>query len=133
LVLSSWSDWRCWKRGREKAGAAGRVAIAVIAAAAAGKTLGKTASRAPNRFQQPRRLATGGRAFISKPVLVIRKICVNRNFRFLTGMARRGAALLIQRIIAWSREQRLDRLVLHASDEGRALYERLSFIATNEM
>jgi hypothetical protein len=40
---------------------------------------------------------------------------------------------LIQRIIAWSREQRLDRLVLHASDEGRALYERLSFIATNEM
>jgi hypothetical protein len=73
-----------WKRGREKAGAAGRVAIAVIAAAAAGKTLGKTASRARNRFQQPGRLATGGRAFISKPFLVIRKICVNRNFRFLS-------------------------------------------------
>src|SRR5207244_9033487 len=32
---------------------------------------------------------------------------------------RRGvAALLIQRIMHWSREQRLDRLVLHASDEG---------------
>jgi GNAT superfamily N-acetyltransferase len=47
---------------------------------------------------------------------------------------RRGvAALLIQRIIDWSREQRLDRLVLHASDEGRALYERLGFIVTNEM
>ena len=47
---------------------------------------------------------------------------------------RRGvAALLIQHIIDWSREQRLDRLVLHASDEGRALYERLGFIATNEM
>jgi hypothetical protein len=48
-------------------------------------------------------------------------------------MARRGAALLIQRIIAWSCEQRLDRLVLRASAEGRALYERLGFIATNEM
>jgi len=47
---------------------------------------------------------------------------------------RRGvAALLIQHIIAWSREQRLDRLVLHASAEARALYERLGFIATNEM
>ena len=47
---------------------------------------------------------------------------------------RRGiAALLIQHIIDWSREQHLDRLVLHASDEGRALYERLGFIATNEM
>jgi GNAT superfamily N-acetyltransferase len=47
---------------------------------------------------------------------------------------RRGiAAVLIQQIIDWSREQRLDRLVLHASDEGRALYERLGFIATNEM
>ena len=47
---------------------------------------------------------------------------------------RRGvAALLIQHIIDWSREQRLDRLVLHASAEGRALYERLGFIATNEM
>jgi hypothetical protein len=40
---------------------------------------------------------------------------------------------LIQRIIAWSREQRLDGLVLRASAEGRALYERLGFIATNEM
>ena len=36
---------------------------------------------------------------------------------------RRGvAALLIQHIIDWSREQRLDRLVLHASAEARALY-----------
>src|SRR6266446_2358599 len=43
------------------------------------------------------------------------------------------ATLLVQRIIEWSREQRLDRLVLHASAEGRALYERLGFIATNEM
>jgi GNAT superfamily N-acetyltransferase len=47
---------------------------------------------------------------------------------------RRGVAtLLIQRIIAWARTERLDRLVLHASDEGRAVYERLGFIQTNEM
>jgi GNAT superfamily N-acetyltransferase len=47
---------------------------------------------------------------------------------------RRGlAALLIERIIDWTREQGIDSLVLHASDEGRALYERLGFIATTEM
>jgi len=40
---------------------------------------------------------------------------------------------LIQHRINWSREQRLDRLVLHASAEGRALYKRLGFTATNEM
>jgi len=47
---------------------------------------------------------------------------------------RRGlAALLIERIIDWTREQGIDSLVLHASDEGRALYERLGFVATTEM
>jgi GNAT superfamily N-acetyltransferase len=47
---------------------------------------------------------------------------------------RRGAAaLLMQHIIDWSRQERLDRLVLHASDDGRALYERLGFEQTNEM
>jgi GNAT superfamily N-acetyltransferase len=47
---------------------------------------------------------------------------------------RRGlAALLIKRIIDWSREQRLDRLVLHAAEDARPLYARLGFVATNEM
>jgi GNAT superfamily N-acetyltransferase len=47
---------------------------------------------------------------------------------------RRGlAALLIKRIINWTREQGIESLVLHASDEGRGLYERLGFIATTEM
>jgi GNAT superfamily N-acetyltransferase len=47
---------------------------------------------------------------------------------------RRGlAALLIKRIIDWTRQEVIDSLVLHASDEGRALYERLGFIATTEM
>ena len=47
---------------------------------------------------------------------------------------RRGlAALLIKMIIDWTREQGIDSLVLHASDEGRAVYQRLGFIATTEM
>ena len=43
------------------------------------------------------------------------------------------AALLLERVIDWARRERLDRLLLHSSDEGRALYERLGFVATNEM
>jgi GNAT superfamily N-acetyltransferase len=43
------------------------------------------------------------------------------------------AALLLQQIIDWARAERLDRLVLHASEAGRSLYERLGFVGTNEM
>jgi GNAT superfamily N-acetyltransferase len=43
------------------------------------------------------------------------------------------AALLIKRIIDWTREEGIDSVVLHASDEGRALYERLGFVLTTEM
>jgi GNAT superfamily N-acetyltransferase len=47
---------------------------------------------------------------------------------------RRGlASLLIKRILDWAREEGIDSIVLHASDEGRAVYERLGFIVTNEM
>jgi GNAT superfamily N-acetyltransferase len=45
------------------------------------------------------------------------------------GVAKR----LLAQLIAWARGERLDRLVLHASDEGRALYEKIGFIQTNEM
>ena len=41
--------------------------------------------------------------------------------------------LLLKRIIDWSREQKLDRLILHASEQGRSLYEKLGFVVTNEM
>jgi GNAT superfamily N-acetyltransferase len=43
------------------------------------------------------------------------------------------AAMLVNRIIDWAREQKLDELVLHSSTEGRSLYERLGFVATSEM
>jgi RimJ/RimL family protein N-acetyltransferase/GNAT superfamily N-acetyltransferase len=47
---------------------------------------------------------------------------------------KRGAAnFLMEEILAWAREEKLDRLVLHASDEARPLYEKMGFIATNEM
>ncbi len=47
---------------------------------------------------------------------------------------RRGAAkLLLEEIIAWARERELESLVLHASEEGRALYEQLDFKASREM
>lgn len=39
----------------------------------------------------------------------------------------------MRHILDWARQERLDRLVLHASDDGRPLYERLGFAATNEM
>jgi len=41
--------------------------------------------------------------------------------------------LLMKEIISWSKEEKLDRLVLHSSEYGRKLYERLGFVLTNEM
>ena len=47
---------------------------------------------------------------------------------------RRGVAeLLMRHVIEWARNADLDTLVLHASDDGRHLYERLGFAQTNEM
>jgi GNAT superfamily N-acetyltransferase len=47
---------------------------------------------------------------------------------------RRGAAeRLMRAVLAWSEARGLASVVLHASDEGRALYERLGFVGTNEM
>jgi N-acetyltransferase len=47
---------------------------------------------------------------------------------------RRGVArLVMEEILRWARAEKLDRLVLHASDEARSLYDRMGFVATNEM
>jgi GNAT superfamily N-acetyltransferase len=47
---------------------------------------------------------------------------------------KRGIARQIMlTILAWVKEQGLRSVNLHASDEGRALYEKLGFEATNEM
>jgi GNAT superfamily N-acetyltransferase len=47
---------------------------------------------------------------------------------------RRGiAGLLIKEIIIWSKNQQIDRLTLHASDDGRSIYVKLGFVPSNEM
>jgi GNAT superfamily N-acetyltransferase len=45
------------------------------------------------------------------------------------GLARR----LVEHVLSWSRARGLPRISLHASDEGRPLYEQLGFVPTNEM
>jgi hypothetical protein len=41
--------------------------------------------------------------------------------------------MLLNRIIHWAHEQKLDELILHSSTDGRSLYERLGFVPTTEM
>jgi len=43
------------------------------------------------------------------------------------------AEQLMQHVIDWAKHNGIARLVLHASTDGRPLYERLGFEATNEM
>jgi GNAT superfamily N-acetyltransferase len=45
------------------------------------------------------------------------------------GLARR----LVEEMIEWSRAQGLSEVRLHASDQGRPLYERIGFVQTSEM
>lgn len=47
---------------------------------------------------------------------------------------RRGLALrLVQQILEWARERGIERVNLHASADGRPVYEQAGFIPTNEM
>jgi ribosomal protein S18 acetylase RimI-like enzyme len=47
---------------------------------------------------------------------------------------RRGIArALMETALAWTRVNAVDCVILHASDDGRALYESLGFTPTNEM
>ncbi len=47
---------------------------------------------------------------------------------------RQGAGeRLMRAVLEWSAARGLASLILHASDEGRPLYERLGFVGTNEM
>ena len=43
------------------------------------------------------------------------------------------ARALMREVMGWASEQGTDRVVLHASDAGRPLYESLGFHSTNEM
>ena len=47
---------------------------------------------------------------------------------------RQGVARqLMEQIVGWAREERIVRLVLHASPAGRSVYEQAGFVPTNEM
>ena len=47
---------------------------------------------------------------------------------------RRGVArLLMDTVVSYARERRIRVVTLHASDEGRGLYETMGFVTTNEM
>jgi GNAT superfamily N-acetyltransferase len=47
---------------------------------------------------------------------------------------RRGVArAIMNEILGWARAEDFDSIVLHASDEGRTLYQSMGFCATSEM
>jgi|ERR1700682_4626380 len=47
---------------------------------------------------------------------------------------RRGiGSLLMREIMAWARSEDLERILLHASAEGRPVYQKLGFVESNEM
>lgn len=59
---------------------------------------------------------------------MILNVYVERDYR------RRGVAKsLMETMIAWCREQKFAVIGLHATEEGRPLYEKLGFRPTNEM
>ena len=75
----------------------------------------------------PRPGADGGHVLIGREAIVL-NMYVERDWR-RRGLARR----LMNEIIAWARQAGIVRLVLHASDEGRPLYESMGFVPTPEM
>lgn len=76
---------------------------------------------------RPLRSAAGVRLAGGREGIVL-NVFTERSWR------RQGVAeLLMRRVLAWAAEAGLDTLVLHASMEGRRLYERLGFVQTNEM
>ena len=77
----------------------------------------------------PRPIATDGtyRIALAREAIVL-------NVFTETAWRRKGIARqLMNHVLEWAAGAQIDRLVLHASEEGRPLYERLGFVLTNEM
>ena len=70
----------------------------------------------------------GRRALRRGQEAIVLNVFTDRAWR-RRGVSRR----LMECVIEWARAHGVARLVLHASPEGRALYEQLGFVATNEM
>ena len=74
------------------------------------------------------RLLDDGAGLEPGPEALIVNVYVERTWR------RRGvAAAVMQALLGAVRARGIRRVVLHASPEGRSLYERLGFVASNEM
>lgn len=59
---------------------------------------------------------------------IVINVYTEPEFRRL-GLARR----MMEALVAWCRDEGIERIALHASPYGRALYESLGFVDTNEM
>jgi GNAT superfamily N-acetyltransferase len=69
-----------------------------------------------------------GSGLLAGPEAYVLNVFVERAWR------RRGVAtLLMEYVLGYARERRLRLVTLHATPEGRPLYERLGFGPTNEM
>ena len=79
------------------------------------------------RVQLPR-MASDWNSVSSADVPLVVNVYTEHEWR------RRGVAkALMQTLMRWAESQGFDRVVLHASDAGRHLYEALGFRQTNEM
>jgi GNAT superfamily N-acetyltransferase len=89
--------------------------------AGAGVTLRKVAPH-------PQQSGGGSFEIVSGRQAIIQNVFTEPEWR------RRGiGTLLMKEIIEWSKKTGIESLVLHASEEGRPIYEKLGFITTTEM
>jgi len=76
----------------------------------------------------PQQNSTGQFDIVSGRQAIIQNVYTDPEWR------RQGVGtLLMKEIIAWSEKTGIASLVLHASEEGRPLYEKLGFVTTTEM
>jgi GNAT superfamily N-acetyltransferase len=79
------------------------------------------------RPQLPR-ISQDRTTIVCEPVPLVVNVYTERDYRG------RGIALhLTNTLLGWAAEQGCDRVLPHASDAGRPLYQSLGFVATNEM
>lgn len=70
----------------------------------------------------------GGGGLLRGPQGLILNVYTERAWR------RRGVAeALMRELLRWCRANGIESIVLHASDDGRPLYQKLRFVPTNEM
>jgi GNAT superfamily N-acetyltransferase len=69
-----------------------------------------------------------GDRLLGGPQALIMNVFTERRWR------RQGIAVgLMEELLRWTRAHEIESVVLHASADGRPLYERLGFVPTNEM